>query len=63
VREKLAKKEFVASRTEGYEAAEKAVAWYTAERVAEITNVQTDVIVEAADCSRKARRASARITT
>jgi hypothetical protein len=39
------------------------VAWYSPERVAEITEVPVDVIVEAADCSRKARRASARITT
>jgi formate dehydrogenase (NADP+) alpha subunit len=58
VREGLAKKEFIASRTDGYEAVEKSVAWYTPERVAEITGVPAELIVEAARLYAKAERAS-----
>jgi formate dehydrogenase alpha subunit len=58
IREGLTKPEFIASRTEGYAAVEKCVAWYTPERVAEITGVAADLIVEAARLYAKAERAS-----
>ena len=58
VREGLAKQEFIASRTEGYEAVATTVAWYTPERVAEITGVPAELIVEAARLYAKAERAS-----
>jgi formate dehydrogenase alpha subunit len=58
VREGLAKKEFIGSRTEGYEAVEQAVAWYTPERVSDITGVPADLIVEAARLYAKAECAS-----
>jgi formate dehydrogenase alpha subunit len=58
LRDGLANAEFIASRTEGFEAVEKCVAAYTPERVAEITGVPADLIVEAAHLYAKAERAS-----
>jgi formate dehydrogenase alpha subunit len=58
IREGLTKPEFIASRTEGYAAVEKCVAWYTPERVAEITGVAAELIVEAARLYATAERAS-----
>lgn len=58
VREGLMKAEFIKSRTEGIEAIEKLVAWYTPERVAEITGVAAELIVEAARLYATAERAS-----
>ncbi len=58
IREGLTNPEFIASRTEGYAAVEKCVAWYTPERVAEITGVAAELIVEAARLYATAERAS-----
>jgi formate dehydrogenase (NADP+) alpha subunit len=58
IREGLMKTEFIQSRTEGFEAVEKLVAWYTPERVAEITGVAAELIVEAARLYATAERAS-----
>ncbi|MCP4289189.1 MAG: molybdopterin-dependent oxidoreductase, partial [Gammaproteobacteria bacterium] len=48
IRDGLTKSEFVESRTEGFEDVKKIVADYTPERVAEITGVSAEQIVEAA---------------
>jgi formate dehydrogenase alpha subunit len=58
VRDGLVNREFVASRTEGFEAVEKLVAAYTPERVASITGVPAETIVEAARLYATAERAS-----
>lgn len=58
IREGLMKTEFIKSRTEGVEAVEKLVAWYTPERVSEITGVPAELIVEAARLYATAERAS-----
>ncbi len=58
IREGLMKTEFIKSRTEGFEAVEKLVAWYTPERVSEITGVAAELIVEAARLYATAERAS-----
>ena len=58
LREGLANEEFVAARTEGFDAVAKRVAAYTPERVAEITGVPAELIVEAARLYAKAERAS-----
>ncbi|MCP4981764.1 MAG: molybdopterin-dependent oxidoreductase, partial [Gammaproteobacteria bacterium] len=48
IRDGLIKSEFIESRTEGFEEVEKIVASYLPERVAEITGVSAEKIVEAA---------------
>ncbi|MDP2240197.1 MAG: formate dehydrogenase subunit alpha [Burkholderiales bacterium] len=58
IREGLMKTEFIKSRTEGFEAVEKLVAWYTPERVSEITGVAAELIVEAAHLYATAERAA-----
>jgi formate dehydrogenase alpha subunit len=58
IRDGLAQPEFIAARTEGYAAVEKCVAWYTPERVAEITGVAAELIIEAARLYATAERAS-----
>ena len=58
IRDGLTKPEFIASRSEGFAAVEKCVAWYTPERVAEITGVAAGLIVEAARLYASAERAS-----
>lgn len=58
LRDGLMNKDFVASRTEGFEEVEKLVAGYTPERVAEITGVSAELIVEAAHLYAKAEQAS-----
>ncbi len=58
LREGLMNQEFIKSRTEGFAAVEKCVAWYTPERVSEITGVPAELIVEAARLYAKAERAS-----
>ncbi|KPK17464.1 MAG: formate dehydrogenase [Betaproteobacteria bacterium SG8_41] len=58
LREGLANREFIKTRTEGFEAVEKVVAWYTPERVAQITGVPAKLIVEAARLYASAERAS-----
>ena len=58
IRDGLTKPEFIAARTEGFAAVEKCVAWYTPERVAEITGVAAEQIVEAARLYATAERAS-----
>ncbi len=58
LREGLADRAFIESRTEGFEAVEKVVAPYTPQRVAEITGVPAESIVEAARLFAKAERAS-----
>ncbi len=58
LRDGLMNTEFIESRTEGYEAIEKLVADYTPERVAEITGVAAELIVEAARLYATAERAS-----
>ena len=58
IRDGLMKNEFVQSRTEGFEAVEKIVAGYAPERVAEITGVPAELIVEAAHMYATAERAT-----
>ncbi len=58
IRDGLTKPEFIESRSEGFAAVEKCVAWYTPERVAEITGVAAGLIVEAARLYASAERAS-----
>ncbi len=58
IRDGLMNAEFVQSRTEGFEAVEKVVAAYTPERVAEITGVPAETIVEAAGLYATAERAA-----
>jgi len=58
IRDGLIKTEFIESRTEGFEDVKKIVADYTPERVAEITGVSSEQIVEAAHLYATAERAS-----
>jgi len=58
IRDGLMKTEFIESRTEGFDAVAKIVACYTPERVAEITGVAAELIVEAARLYATAERAS-----
>ncbi len=58
IREGLANREFIESRTEGFQAVEKLVAWYTPERVASITGVPAGLIVDAARLYATAERGS-----
>jgi predicted molibdopterin-dependent oxidoreductase YjgC len=58
IRDGLTKREFIESRTEGFEAVETLVADYTPERVSEITGVPAELIVEAAHLYAKAERAA-----
>ena len=58
IRDGLANSEFIAARTEGFAALEKLVADYAPERVAEITGVAAELIVEAARLYATAERAS-----
>jgi formate dehydrogenase alpha subunit len=58
LRDGLANTAFIESRTEGYAAVEQCVAWYTPERVAQITGVAVELIVEVARLYATAERAS-----
>ena len=58
IRDGLANTNFVESRTEGFDAVKKLVASYTPQRVADITGVPAELIVEAAHLYAKAERAS-----
>jgi formate dehydrogenase (NADP+) alpha subunit len=58
IRDGLMDTRFIASRTEGFDALEKVVAAYSPERVAEITGVPAELIVEAARLYATAARAS-----
>jgi formate dehydrogenase alpha subunit len=58
IRDGLMKREFIESRTEGFEAVETVVADYTPERASEITGVPAELIVEAARLYATAERAA-----
>ena len=58
LRDGLMDTEFIQSRTEGFEAVEQLVADYTPERVADITGIPAEVIVEAARLYGTAARGS-----
>jgi formate dehydrogenase (NADP+) alpha subunit len=58
VRDGLVNREFVAARTEGFDAVEKLVAAYTPERVARITGIPAATIVAAAHLYAGAERAA-----
>jgi formate dehydrogenase (NADP+) alpha subunit len=58
LREGLANRDFIAARTEGFEAVERIVAGYTPEHVAAITGVPAETIVAAARLYAGAERAS-----
>ena len=58
VRDGLMNTAFIRSRTDGFDGVRKIVAEYTPERVAEITGVPAETIVEAAHLCAKAERAS-----
>ena len=58
IRDGLVNTEFVASRTEGFDAVAKLVEAYTPERVSEITGVAAEIIIQAARLYATAERAS-----